>query len=95
MSQMILFVCATGVATSTAVAEKVMAYCKDNGLDVNYSQTNVASLPNNTDGADLVVSTTKVPYELDIPVINGLPVITGIGEDKVLEKIVSILRKQS
>ncbi|EAN7986733.1 PTS sugar transporter subunit IIB, partial [Salmonella enterica] len=46
MSKMILFVCATGVATSTAVAEKVMEYCKDNGLDVNYSQTNVASLPN-------------------------------------------------
>lgn len=43
MSKMILFVCATGVATSTAVAEKVMEYCKDNGLDVNYSQTNVAS----------------------------------------------------
>ncbi|MEA7548727.1 hypothetical protein ONK29_25290, partial [Salmonella enterica subsp. enterica serovar Anatum] len=42
--------------------EKVMEYCKDNGLDVNYSQTNVASLPNNTDGAALVVSTTKVPY---------------------------------
>ncbi len=59
MSKMILFVCATGVATSTAVAEKVMEYCKDNGLDVNYSQTNVASLPNNTDGAALVVSTTK------------------------------------
>ncbi|MBJ3641472.1 PTS sugar transporter subunit IIB, partial [Salmonella enterica subsp. enterica serovar Corvallis] len=30
MSKMILFVCATGVATSTAVAEKVMEYCKDN-----------------------------------------------------------------
>ncbi|MEA1397980.1 PTS sugar transporter subunit IIB, partial [Salmonella enterica] len=27
MSKMILFVCATGVATSTAVAEKVMEYC--------------------------------------------------------------------
>ncbi|MCV2963268.1 PTS sugar transporter subunit IIB, partial [Escherichia coli] len=60
MSKMILFVCATGVATSTAVAEKVMEYCKDNVLDVNYSQSNVASLPKNTAGAALVVSTTKV-----------------------------------
>ena len=76
MSKMILFVCATGVATSTAVAEKVMEYCKDNGLDVNYSQT-------------------KVPYELDIPVVSGLPIITGVGEDKVLEKIVSILKGQA
>ena len=44
MSQTILFVCATGIATSTAVTEKVMEYCKEHGLNVNYSQTNVASL---------------------------------------------------
>ena len=50
MSQTILFVCATGIATSTAVTEKVMEYCKEQGLNVNYSQTNVASLPGNTDG---------------------------------------------
>ncbi len=71
MSQTILFVCATGIATSTAVTEKVMEYCKEHGLNVNYSQTNVASLPGNTDGVALVVSTTKVPYELDVPVVNG------------------------
>ena len=41
MSQTILFVCATGIATSTAVTEKVMEYCKEHGLNVNYSQTNV------------------------------------------------------
>ncbi|HBL7190323.1 TPA: PTS galactitol transporter subunit IIC [Escherichia coli] len=87
MSQTILFVCATGIATSTAVTEKVMEYCKEHGLNVNYSQTNVASLPGNTDGVALVVSTTKVPYELDVPVVNGLPIITGIGEEKVLAPI--------
>ncbi|MDK7041674.1 PTS sugar transporter subunit IIB, partial [Escherichia coli] len=47
----------------------------------------------NTDGVALVVSTTKVPYELDVPVVNGLPIITGIGEEKVLAQIVSILKK--
>ncbi len=41
MSQTILFVCATGIATSTAVTEKVMEYCKEHGLNVNYSQTNL------------------------------------------------------
>ncbi|MDI8799885.1 PTS sugar transporter subunit IIB, partial [Salmonella enterica subsp. enterica serovar Montevideo] len=48
----------------------------------------------NTDGAALVVSTTKVPYELDIPVVSGLPIITGVGEDKVLEKIVCKIRSR-
>ncbi|MEN3752956.1 PTS sugar transporter subunit IIB [Mangrovibacter yixingensis] len=95
MSQMILFVCATGIATSTAVTEKVMEYCKEHGFNPSYSQTNVASLPNNTEGVTVVVSTTKVPYELDIPVVNGLPIITGVGEEKVLERIISILKEQA
>ncbi|WPC18287.1 PTS sugar transporter subunit IIB [Pediococcus inopinatus] len=84
----ILFVCATGIATSTVVAEKTMGFLHDNNLDADYIQTNVASLPeyDSTD-ADFIVSTTQVPYKMDIPVINALPIITGIGADKVLEDI--------
>lgn len=88
MSKNILFVCATGIATSTAVAEKVMEYLKEKGVtDVHYSQTNVASVKSNSENADLIVSTTNIPYELDVPVINGLALITGIREEKVLEDV--------
>ena len=92
MTKNLLFVCATGIATSTAVAEKVMGFLKERGLtDVNYSQINVASVQSNSDNADLIVSTLKIPYELDVPVINGLALITGINEDKVLNSIYSEL----
>ena len=92
MTKNLLFVCATGIATSTAVAEKVMGFLKERGLtDVSYSQTNVASVQSNSDNADLIVSTLKLPYELDVPVINGLALITGINEDKVLNSIYSEL----
>lgn len=88
MAKNLLFVCATGIATSTAVAEKVMEFLKEKGVtDVNYSQTNVGSVQSNSDGVDLIVSTLKIPYELDVPVINGLAMITGINENKVLNSI--------
>lgn len=84
----ILFVCATGIATSTVVAEKTLEYLHENGIDVNYTQTNVASLPEyDANDADLIVATTNVPYETPIPVIRALPIITGIGDQKVLEQI--------
>ena len=84
----ILFVCATGIATSTVVAEKTMDFLHEHGLDANYTQTNVASLPEDDQkDADLIVATTNVPYETEIPVIRALPLITGIGADKVLEDI--------
>lgn len=94
MSKTVLFVCATGIATSTAVTEKVKAYCDARGVSFSYRQLNVAALPNNVDDADLIVSTTNVPYELDLPIIHGLPLITGIGEDQVLRQILKILQKE-
>ncbi|MBP1046247.1 PTS sugar transporter subunit IIB [Enterococcus sp. BWM-S5] len=88
MAKNLLFVCATGIATSTAVTEKVMEFLKEKGVtNVNYSQTNVASVQSTADDADLIVSTTKIPYELNTPVINGLALITGVREEKVLDAI--------
>lgn len=93
MAKNLLFVCATGIATSTAVTEKVMKFLKEKNMTgVNYSQTNVASVQQNSDDADLIVSTTKIPYELKTPVINGLPLITGINEEKVLNAIYDQLK---
>lgn len=94
MAKNLLFVCATGIATSTAVTEKVMEFLKEKGVkDVNYSQTNVASVQSTADDADLIVSTTKIPYELNTPVINGLALITGVREEKVLDAIYEQLTK--
>ncbi|WP_196594216.1 PTS sugar transporter subunit IIB [Pectinatus sottacetonis] len=87
----VLFVCATGIATSTVVAEKVAQYCKEKGLDIEYHQSNVASVPKNCNGINLIISTTNIPYKLDIPVIRGLNLLTGIGEEDTLKKIYDIL----
>lgn len=94
MKKHIVFVCATGIATSTAVAEKVMNYLeKEKGLNnISYTQTNVASIKSNIDNADLVVATTKIPYEIDVPVIRGLAFLTGIGEQKVLDNIYETIK---
>ncbi|KAA9233753.1 PTS sugar transporter subunit IIB [Aerococcus mictus] len=94
MTKNILFVCGTGVATSTAVAKNVTQYLYDKGLkDIRYHQTNVGSVEANSSGVDLIVSTTNIPYELDIPVINGLSIITGVGKEKTLEEIYEVLKE--
>lgn len=89
----VLFVCATGIATSTVVEEKVIEYCKEQGIDFDYDQRNTASVQNIGDDFDLVVATTQVPYELNTPVINALPILTGFGANDVLEKIAEVLRQ--
>jgi PTS system galactitol-specific IIB component len=44
-------------------------------------------------GADLIVTTTVLGKKSDVPVINGLPFITGIGEEEVLKQIAEELKK--
>lgn len=95
MSVNLLFVCGTGVATSTAVAQTVTKYLKERGVkDIKYKQTNISSVQSNVQGVDLVVSTTNIPYDIAPPIINGLPILTGANQDKTLEKIYNILTKE-
>ena len=77
MAKNLLFVCAMGIATSTAVTEKVMEFLKEKNMtDVNYSQTNVASVQQNSDEADLIAFNT---FSSLMPVINGKPLMTGVS----------------
>ncbi|MBE6469057.1 MAG: PTS sugar transporter subunit IIB [Coriobacteriaceae bacterium] len=88
----VLFVCATGIATSTVVEEKVIEYCKEQGIEFDFDQRNTASIQQIGNDFDLIVATTQVPYEVDVPVINALPILTGFGDKEVLEQIASVLR---
>jgi PTS system galactitol-specific IIB component len=44
------------------------------------------------EGYDLVVSTTQLPGSVTTPVVNGLPFITGVGQDAALREIGDRLR---
>ena len=83
----ILVICGTGVATSTVVVSKIRDYCKANGFDVVISQGAVADTLRGNLNADFIVATTQVPNSVGIPVIAGLPFLTGIGLDAVYAQI--------
>jgi PTS system galactitol-specific IIB component len=83
----ILVICGTGVATSTVVVQKIRDYCKANGFDVAISQAAVADTLRGNLAADFIVATTQVPSSVTIPVIAGLPFLTGIGLDAVYAQI--------
>ena len=77
----ILVICATGVATSTVVVQKIKDFCKTNSFDVAISQGKVADVLRGGINADFIVATTSVPTSVTIPVVPGLPFLTGVGLD--------------
>ncbi|MFD2830057.1 PTS sugar transporter subunit IIB [Corticicoccus populi] len=92
MTKQIIFACSSGIATSTVVAEKVEEYCREKGVDVNARQGTVGELSGLDGVVDLFVVTSDVGSGYNTPVVNALPILTGIGEEEVLEQIVAILR---
>lgn len=89
----LLIMCGTGVATSTVVTGKVKEWLKKQNLEnqVTLYQSKVSDELNRIDEYDVVLSTTLVPDNIKDKVIDGVPLLTGIGTDdmynKVLEKL--------
>jgi len=82
-------VCATGIATSTMVRLRVEQYLADQGIPAEVTQYRVSELSADRVDADAIVTTTGMPPEFAAvaPVINAVPLLTGIGEDAVLAEL--------
>ncbi|KAA8998921.1 PTS sugar transporter subunit IIB [Affinibrenneria salicis] len=82
----IMICCGAGVATSTVALKKLEAFLQsENLLDkVRISQGTVAEAKTRDD-IDFIVSTS--PVDVSVPVISALPLLTGMGTDKVFSRV--------
>ncbi len=90
----IFLVCASGIATSSMLRVKVQDYLEENGIDAVVTQFRIAELTPDRIDADVIVATTSIPPEIEeaFCCINGIPLLTGIGEEEVLEEIAKALK---
>lgn len=90
----VYLVCATGIATSTMLRVKIEDYLADHGLEAEIRQYRVAELSPSRMDADVIIATTAIPDEIRemATVVDGIPLITGQGEDEVLQKVVDLLK---
>lgn len=91
MAKKVLVICGTGIATSTVVAIKIREFCATRNIPVEVSQGKVMDIVRGIEGYDLIVATTPIPSKINIPVIQGLPFLTGVGVEATLEKIAQAL----
>ncbi|ERK29010.1 MULTISPECIES: PTS sugar transporter subunit IIB [Clostridium] len=92
MGKRILVACGAGIATSTVVCDRVERLVKENGIDAEVIQCKIAEVASKQEGADLIVSTTILPTTYSIPALKATAYITGIGTEKLDEKILSYLK---
>lgn len=92
MRKKVIVACGGAVATSTIAANKVVELCKKNGIDVEICQIRISEIESNLSGAVLIVPTSKVKRDYGIPVITGMPFISGVGVEKTEAAILKVLQ---
>lgn len=92
MKYRILVSCGTGAASSTIVATRLKDELAERGIDVITTQCNVASIASNLAGIDLLLTTSKIHEDVGVPAFNGVPLLTGVGSDQLIDDIVEALK---
>lgn len=88
----IIISCGSGIATSTMAAVAVKNILESLSKDMEIIKCSVQEIQGYIDGAVLIVSTAQVPFETNIPVVSGVPFLTGVGKEKTIEEITNILK---
>ncbi len=94
----IIVACGAGVVTSTTAINKLNeelgARGYQEGKDYKLIQTSVQAVASMADEADMAITTTQYDNdEIKIPVLNGLPLLTGIGTDAVIDKVEDLIKQ--
>lgn len=91
----ILVACGSGIATSTVARAALENDLKERGVnlkELSFTQTSIPQIPSIASDYDLIITTAKYKEDVDVTVLNGLPFLTNIGEDKVIDKVIDTLQ---
>ena len=92
----ILLACGTAVATTTVVTHRLDEAMKKRGLAGKYTTTQckVAEISSKVANFDILIANTKAPAGVTIPTVSGIPLLTGIGAEKIWDEIAELIRKE-
>ena len=83
----LMVACGSGIATSTHAASMVQEYMEERHIPVSIMTCSVQDLANRLSGCYVILSTAQVSFESGLPVFNGVPLLTGVGDDELLEEL--------
>jgi PTS system galactitol-specific IIB component len=91
MTKKVFIICGCGVATATAVEHTLQKIFKENGLDVDVVKIRAGDTAVSVRNADLIVALTNLPVEVDVPIVQGMPFLTGVGQEAAAQELLEKL----
>ena len=86
--------CGTGIATSTVATQKLKQFLENKGIEAQVEQAKVMEIGSKAEQFDLIVATTQVSSDVKTPVVNAVPLLTGVGLDEFYEKVEKALTEK-
>lgn len=87
----ILLVCAAGFATTSMMRFRIEEALEERGIEVDMEVATVGKIPYYIDKTDLIVTTLSLEEsDYDVPIIDGIPFLTGKGSsvvDEIVEEL--------
>ncbi len=87
----VIVACGSGVATSQTVASKVNRLLKERKVDAKVEAVDLKSVDRYLKDACAYISITKNTKTYNVPVINGIAFLTGVGQEKELTKLIEAI----
>jgi PTS system galactitol-specific IIB component len=87
----VFIICGCGVATATAVEHQIQKVLRENGIDAETKKLRAGDTASSTGGAEQIVALTNLPVEVDVPVVQGVPFLTGVGKEAAIQELLAAL----
>ena len=87
----VIVACGGAVATSTIAAEKIKELCESKNIPLEIIQCRITEIGSYAEDVDLIVTTSKVRKDYGKPLVHATAFISGIGVEKVENKILEYL----
>ena len=93
MLKKIIVACGSGVATSQLIASTLKSLLSERGVEASVEAVDLKSLDLYLMSSDIYISIVNSNREYPIPVFQGIPFLTGMGQEEELEKIIQEIKK--
>jgi galactitol PTS system EIIB component len=92
----VLTICGSGVVTSSMIAYKIKELLSEHQYDVTAVEANPSELESYVmrDKYNFIAYASPIHDSFGVPAINGMGLVTGLGDDEFVEKALDILLAQ-
>lgn len=91
----ILSVCGSGTVSSAILSNKLKDILTENGYDMTSTEVSPGGVDSEMSSGDydLIIYTSPVSGDYDVPVLNGTGLLIGMNEDAFIEGLLTELKK--